>query len=219
MNLIRILAAVVVLGGCASKPRAPVDPAFIEGLRPPASAIRVCASPIPAQREMTDDWKYGCFCGKGHPALSDVTLKGHSREQREDLAKRYLAIKPIDDVDRACQTHDVCWIMNGDGHVDCNKAFEDRLDAIRKSLKARQEGVNSTEFRCSSMALDMSFASLGFMEDDPDSDPPAALGRWLARVFVGYPLSLIYATAYLVRGAAGQKYPSPSERCFEKGPW
>lgn len=48
-------------------------------------------------------WRYGNFCGQDHPPTSGT--------QQEQLAQ-LRAIEPWDDIDRACQAHDICYVEN-----------------------------------------------------------------------------------------------------------
>lgn len=209
----------VLLAGCALERREPRDPVFTKEMRLAAAGARECV-PIVAERRMADDWKYGCFCGRGHPDMTQkVPNSGEplTQEERNKLAVEYFSIKPIDDIDAACQSHDVCWVLTGDGDLDCNKKFEDRLEELRDGFNARRKwgDTKSVEYRCAGMANDMVMASLIYMEVDPATGKPGtSQGRGIFRMLIGIPGSLIYGALRWLTWKFGGDYPSARDRCL-----
>ena len=57
------------------------------------------------------EWKYGCFCGEGHPGYKKI--------------EEYYSVKPKDDIDIACREHDVCWVLNGENDGHCCMSSND----------------------------------------------------------------------------------------------
>ena len=179
----------------------------IPDLRPPTvsplaqaaiESATTCENPItPPVWGDPQEWKYGCFCGKGHPAIPE---EGKTEEQ---LIADYYKTKPKDDVDRACQAHDVCWIEHDDGDGECNLDFKKRLAFLAQDFNYR-----FFDFRnCDRLALAMFSAfSTIFVEEnfkDPTLDntfgvataittPPAIIGGWFFNniwlsIWGGYP--------------------------------
>ncbi len=100
-----------------------------------------CRHPEVAKLNPKDlaDFRYGCFCGQNYPDINR-----NQNETNEELIARYYEIKPIDDVDRACRDHDVCWIMNGEGNADCDHELIHQLTKVKENIP---EG-NGVGWRC-----------------------------------------------------------------------
>lgn len=73
------------------------------------------------------DWRYGNFCGKGHPSISSTLSKN---EQVQTL----LSIRPADDIDLACQLHDVCYAAEGKPTNVCDRALAENLSQLRNLI-------------------------------------------------------------------------------------
>ena len=210
------VATVLILTGCqtASRQSVPLVPA----LSPEIVKIRdnkPCASPAPASQKITPSWKYGCFCGKGHPPLihpSERQGSALSESERNELILEYYAIKPLDDIDAACRAHDICWILNGRSEIACNKAFRDAMDEIRSNLRSRIGwfDTETTEWRCSILALDMAFTSNTIMEGD-SGDMSMRISNWLSKMLTS-PLVVLYGGIHLFSSAISA-YPNAAERC------
>ncbi|NDY89836.1 hypothetical protein [Ideonella livida] len=77
--------------------------------------------------EISTTWRYGQFCGKDHPALDPA--QGPLGQIRF-----LLGLSPVDDVDRACQFHDICYVANGSPSRLCDKALSWNLKLIATRL-------------------------------------------------------------------------------------
>ena len=115
MSKILILLFIALLAGCFKPP-----PSRPVTLPPLAEAAKSQAKPcdFPFEPELwgnSQKWKYGCYCGKGHP---NIPLEGKSKEE---LMVAYYKAAPKDDIDALCQIHDVCWLEFTDGDGLCNK--------------------------------------------------------------------------------------------------
>ena len=60
------------------------------------------------------DWKYGYYCGEGHPSTP-----GYHQ-------------KPKDDIDSACKNHDICWEHYGKNSGPCNDEFINKIEYLSK---------------------------------------------------------------------------------------
>jgi hypothetical protein len=78
-------------------------------------------------------WRYGHFCGRNYPSLPD-------KLPVQEEVRRLLGIAPVDDVDLACQFHDVCYAINGKPSRICDKALSWNLQLITPSIaKVRKD--------------------------------------------------------------------------------
>ncbi len=65
-------------------------------------------------------YRYGNFCGPGHPAfLKDAVIQADKRRQAALLARE----RPIDDVDIACKAHDICYAITAADNPICDEMF------------------------------------------------------------------------------------------------
>jgi len=62
------------------------------------------------------DWKYGYYCGEGHPSTPDYNQK------------------PKDDIDSACRNHDICWENYGKNSGPCNDEFLNKIEYLSNSF-------------------------------------------------------------------------------------
>ena len=88
-----------------------------------ALGLVACASAVTSpyfQPEPGVVFRYGKFCGPGQPALlADATL---SREQR---LVGLSGMRPLDDIDRACQFHDLCYELHSEEQRGpCDRGFD-----------------------------------------------------------------------------------------------
>ena len=219
MRLVSLLAALLLVG-CALEPATKVEvpplvalPMTTE-LAQIASEAKTCDRPAVAISKVSAGFRYGCFCGAGYPDLHHPSGKPDqalSQAERAELAVRYLSIKPIDDIDAICQAHDVCWVLNGDGKLECNEGLEESLKTFRRAVeKGHEFDSESLQFRCGWLALDIEYASLSVMQSasaDPVKDTALAVARVLTS-----PLTVGYALITQIKRGF-DPFPRSSERC------
>lgn len=177
---------------------------------------KFCKWPAPATRDIGPDWKYGCFCGKGHPPIKPEMTTHLSEKERYDVIAKYYRIKPIDAIDEACQFHDVCWVLNGRAESVCNGVFASRL----RDLEDRFERAGKTDqvkMKCGVLARDMLLFSYAFLEADnvSPSDQQTLFLLSVAQLS-SFLLALAHAAfelPYTVLGIV--PYPAVHERCVE----
>jgi hypothetical protein len=88
-----------------SRPYQPINPASRAAIVAMLIATTGCVQ-MPLRPEGADAaWAWGSFCGRDYPRV----------EATDDQGRRaaLLAIEPADDIDRACQRHDLCYIEHG----------------------------------------------------------------------------------------------------------
>ena len=177
-----------------------------------AAAAEVCSSPVPATVVVGKDFKYGCFCGADYPSIVVPPISGESIEDgRRRISHAYYAVKPVDDLDRSCLRHDVCYILNEKSISECNAAFKGELESLRSSLKSENSRVDSYQFRCQVMIGDIGMGAI-FMRQ-ASKTPGVAAGNNAGKVSA----ALIIAVPALLRKldvhrALGE-YPRLGEHC------
>lgn len=209
------MALVVVLLACSATAKGVATaelPITGDDVAAAVKAAQECPSPI-WNPKPGPSMKYGCFCGGGYPGLKHKSGKaesGLSTAETRELALDYLRIRPVDDVDAACQAHDVCWLLRRDGHSACNNALDQRTKYLQKNFESKfswWEIPRGKEARCARLALLIGFATIAVMKHR-DGDQSNVVGTWAARI-VGAPL---------IVGAGGlvmllRELPQPGERC------
>jgi hypothetical protein len=181
------------------------------------SAATECDSPAPGRVDLSRSFKYGCFCGVNYPDLPTPENKPFallSETERQTHIARFYAIKPIDDIDSACQDHDVCWLLRGDGDGRCNEEFKDRLDYVRDAMNSKRKVFDTDSYlwRCEILADDMYTIFLTIFVSEQFSDSPGkTVGSWLGRAFGTVMTPLIAALRVPIW--ARKAYPAAQERC------
>lgn len=91
-------------------------------------------------------WAWGNFCGRDYPRV----------EAADDDGRRaaLLAIEPADDIDRACQRHDLCYLQHGMHAYRCDTElartmFTLRFDGEQRRACARLADQIGRFFACS----------------------------------------------------------------------
>jgi len=215
--LLRILAALIiaVLCGCAVQ-----APTLNPSLRLPASdevlgisaSAQKCAEPLVPRVRLSAGFKYGCFCGKGHPSISLPSEASSPEERTRRLALQYLAIRPVDSIDEACRDHDICWILHNDGSGECNDEFRERLDYIAEYMRTNdKDSTRSMEWRCAILAGDMSAAFGSILIQDKYKDDAQSAGAAIAKL-ITLPLAAIMPVLRLPVWAK-DPYPKEGETC------
>ena len=131
-----------------------------------------CPSPIEANEELTEDFKYGCFCGKEYPKLesnSTNDFRKLSKKERLIQIEHLYSIEPYDDIDAICQQHDICFLYKGKKAKVCNDGIYDELYAIAKKFEEQNQTKENEQ--CKNLAVDMAsaFKTLFTLADDEDT--------------------------------------------------
>ena len=132
-----------------------------------------CANPAVADDNLTKKFRYGCFCGENYPEIqhpSKISYRGLDSKGRKELIELYREIEPYDDIDRACQEHDICFISHGRKAKECNEAIYTSLNEIEEKFK-RHADNNLTNEQCKNLAFDIGsvFNTIFSPSDDDDS--------------------------------------------------
>lgn len=212
MHSVLVFWVVLLTASCVSKAPipdqkpVPIDPALIAGFV--ANAIP-CQSPVTAKPGLRKNFKYGCFCGIGHPDIA--FSEADSLERR---LERYYSVRPHDDVDQICRDHDVCWLLHGKGSGECNDELYDRLHEVAEIFEDSREfgDIDSISWRCEILAEDMASVFLTVLVNSKYNRPSATIGSWIGRA-----ISSTFAWIIVVARApvwAGEPYPLEGERCL-----
>jgi hypothetical protein len=205
-----VILVCCLLIGCASGPHPgqtliePIQGGSISAAKAEATE---CREPAVPQRMPSPNFKYGCFCGAGHPNITAASGKSDSQltvDERVELAHAFYRIRPIDDIDAACQAHDTCWLLNGEGRNECNRHFYRRIQYLSSRLLRQSKDDSDSDYRCFVMAEDIGAAALAAMKDD-GRDPITGLIR--------YPFAGWFGIGTILLAVLGDKYPQSSDRC------
>ena len=131
-----------------------------------------CTSPKMANEDLSENFKYGCFCGKDYPRADNnrtQDFRKMNKEERTKVIESYLPIEPYDDIDAICKQHDICYLIHGRVVRDCNEAIYDDLHALADKFKANKELSNNKQ--CRHLAKDIAsvFRTVFTIADDEDS--------------------------------------------------
>jgi len=132
-----------------------------------------CAFPIKASHKLTDNFKYGCFCGKEYPKLDSNRTKDFKKLTKSERYHEILTLystKPFDDIDKTCQQHDICYLYYGRKAKVCNDVIYDRLSNLADAFGDETNQTLHNE-QCSNLSSDMAsvFKTFFAMADDEDS--------------------------------------------------
>ena len=135
-----------------------------EKINPPPTEIMLknqlkansCSAPIAANEELSEDFKYGCFCGKEYPKVYNTStqdFKKLDKKQRLELIESYFLVKPYDDIDAVCKQHDLCYLYQGKQAKSCNNAIYNDLHNLVKKFKKLNQTVENKQ--CQNLSLDI----------------------------------------------------------------
>lgn len=150
------------------------------------------------------NFKYGCFCGQGHPSFTSNGLT------TEELIAKYYSIEPKDDIDFICQKHDICWILSGERTIECNLGLINELHKLAMIFVDKPIVLSNPDFyshylRCYSLtkAIGNVFYFPGVGDKKKDLED---------KIYT-LSLSIPFGALNLVE-AASYGFPGPYEKCF-----
>jgi len=142
---------------------------------------------------------HGNFCGPGVPNI-DKDIQGEAR------IKALKKIKPIDDIDKACQSHDICYIEKGYFNPACDFLIMDLLYINNmpekcRILRSTIHGYFLSSFRFNRRDINNTISSNA------------------ANVIIGLAGSaFMYTTALGIKLTSGEKAPERWDKCNFNGP-
>lgn len=145
-------------------------------------------------------WRYGNFCGKDHPPVD-------TRLPLPQQINQLLAIAPIDDVDMACQFHDICYTVAGSPHSLCDKVLRWNLKTVDPSIPKVQRDVMGFFREQSSLLLDgcaRLLSEMGLFSDVASAWNAEQLSDRLIGSMGGMVSVVVNAPVMLVGGALEQ---------------
>ena len=174
--------AIGMLNSCTSLPPEQVAPFETTALLEARARAEPCATPAQANFSDGKNFRYGCFCGKNYPQLVPETseqLAVTPSSQLDSLVARYYAIKPYDDLDAACQAHDVCYVLSHGPRRACDERFSSRTQQLwhdfnqevlqRLRNPSSEPYVNPMARRCNNLAMHLTLATYFFEGKSDDS--------------------------------------------------
>jgi hypothetical protein len=216
-----IAAVLMLIAGCAAAPTEPSAPPPLPTLLLAERAAVPCVAPRRPAVSDGKDFKYGCFCGKSHPAYGPATTAGLAampRAELDALVHKYFELKPYDDLDAACQAHDVCYLINRGARRTCDQVFASRMAKLwfgfsdesgqRRRNPSALLHINPMASRCSEIAMHLTLAHY-FFEGTSESPAYELSSGVINLLFGGAAVALAGTTLALA------SYPDPAagERC------
>lgn len=137
-----------------------LNPRLTKEMKEAQAHAKPCASPAVAQEKFGDGFRYGCFCGKGFPAIEHPSKKHYTklnRTEAEALITQYYEVEPYDSIDEVCMQHDICYIYRGGPDESCNDAIYDELRNVEDAFfQVRYEKKeHKKEDQCRALASDI----------------------------------------------------------------
>ncbi len=175
---------------------------------------KICPNPLPADEKLSEEFKYGCFCGKNYPDIKDENeedFRKLTKAQRVKLIEQYYLIKPYDAIDAICQQHDICYLYQGKRAKVCNDAIYHDLEAL--ATKFRVNGTIKKEEQCSYLASDIASVFTTIFASAEDEDNIFEIGA----LFFNTGITLAHKTFEESLDTVMKKqkrYPPKEERCL-----
>ena len=94
----------------------------------------------------TPYWRHGNFCGKGHPDVSNIKLKG-------DRINALFRQPAIDNIDTACKYHDICYEITDGPDATCDMLLEMNISIISMD---RDPEYGKLSFECFNVITEVS---------------------------------------------------------------
>jgi len=199
----QLLLLSICLSGCAA-PAFKLDP----NLRPrpwgpleQAARLAVTCTEPARNFALSASFRYGCFCGKGHP-----DLKRGEHEELYDFIGRFYSIKAFDSIDMACRDHDVCWILWGDNDGYCNEELTFRLlDVWLQMFERRSE----SSLRCARLASQVGVVFVTFFVPSRMDNASDTINNSIGRAIQTMMQPPLFALMLL----ESDRYPRDGDRC------
>lgn len=84
--------------------------------------------------------QYGVFCGEDHPTAPD-SVKNDAQKHADWIL--YRTKNPIDDIDRVCKYHDVCYALANGVSTACDFALQKNIQSVNENLRMTQHPLKS----------------------------------------------------------------------------
>ena len=132
-----------------------------------------CNDPAIANDNLSQKFRYGCFCGEHYPEIEHPSKKSYrilNATERQELIEQYNSIDAYDDIDEACKIHDICFVQYGKQAKVCNDNIVENLTDIKNKF-SKKTNNNITDAQCQNLAFDISsvFHTIFSPADDEDT--------------------------------------------------
>ena len=204
--------AIGTLTSCASLPPEQLAPFETKALLDARSRAEPCATPAQANFADGKNFRYGCFCGKNYPQLVPETseqVAAMPSSELHSLLARYYAAKPYDDLDAACQAHDVCYVLSHGPRRACDERFSNRTHLLlhdfnqevlqRLRNPSSEPYINPLARPCGNLAMHLTLATYFFegKSDDPGYELQAkSINLLFGTTAVGIAATLLPVNTY-----------------------
>ena len=174
----------------------------------------LCPHPIEAKEEISEEFKYGCFCGKDYPKV-DKNDKKDFRDLNETVRleriEKLFKIKPYDDLDTVCMQHDICYLYQGKEAKVCNRAIYDDLSSISDTFEEKNATLENEQ--CMNLADDMASVFQTFFTLADDEDSLFDLGISMMTTGITVTNKFIQESVDTINDQ-GDRYPKNGHRCL-----
>jgi hypothetical protein len=180
------IAGILLLGGCLTGESTRVTSPFF-------------------QPEKGVFYRYGNFCGPQFPRYPE----GATNAERISFLQ---GIPPVDDIDRACKAHDLCYEQQGHDEGRCDRSLGEALKWPLGGLGRYNHwiGEHTVRVGCERLA-DEIYVAVEFLKSRRVSDDPLAEPAW--RQLVGS-TSLVITTP--IQMMLGMGFPKSDGGCFSR---
>jgi len=177
-----------------------------------------CKHPAVAEDNLSKTFRYGCFCGENYPKLMHPSGKSYRKlntKERQELIAQYQAIEPYDDIDKVCQTHDICYIQEGKKARSCNQALYHSLNEMEETFQAHAE-TNITSAECQHLAFDIGSVFNTIFAPSDDDDTIFDLGMLMVNGGITAGNKVLQESADTLSDSDTPRYPPAGIKCLQE---
>ncbi|CAA6814423.1 MAG: Unknown protein [uncultured Sulfurovum sp.] len=173
-----------------------------------------CSSPFIANEKISEDFKYGCFCGKDYPQINNDEIKDFrklTKAQRAKIIESYFLIKPYDDIDAICQQHDICYLYQGNKTKTCNRAIYSELKNLNKQFKEEKNTLHKQQ--CRHLASDIASVFKTIFASGDDENGMFEMGALFFNTSLTMAQKTVEKSIETILGK-GSRYPKANTKCL-----
>ncbi|CAA6807220.1 MAG: Unknown protein [uncultured Sulfurovum sp.] len=175
---------------------------------------QTCTSPVMASETISEDFKYGCFCGKNYPITDNNKTKDFrklKKNERIKLIETFYSIKPYDDIDKICMQHDICYLYKGKKSKACNRAIYSELKSLSKEFKVHNELKKNRQ--CKYLSNDIASVFRTIFASSDDKMNMLEFGSLMFNTSITIAQKTVEKSFETVT-QQDQRYPPKEERCL-----
>ncbi|CAA6813879.1 MAG: Unknown protein [uncultured Sulfurovum sp.] len=191
-----------------------INPAPNKTMLENQSHAKDCTSPAPANEDISESFKYGCFCGEDYPKMDANESKDFRRLRKKERIKvieSYFLVKPYDDIDAVCMQHDICYLYRGKKARTCNRAIYSELRDLRHQFKTENEPKKDEQ--CSHLATDIASVFQTIFASSDDKTGFFEFGSLLFNTTLTIAEKTLEESIDTIIDQ-GKRYPKKDEKCI-----